>query len=70
MTRMDHPGKGADEIGCGWVPVGQNSRPCKWTGAHLHISRASDRFLRCKLHYISYTEVSALIWMIYNRQGF
>ena len=27
----------ADGIECGWVPVGQSSRPCKWTGAHLHI---------------------------------
>ena len=21
-------------IGCGWVPVGQSSQPCKWNGAH------------------------------------
>jgi hypothetical protein len=34
------PGKGADGIGCGWVPVGESSRPCKWTGAHLNIPRA------------------------------
>ena len=38
------PGKGADGIGFGWVLVGQNSRTCKWTGVHLHISRASDPF--------------------------
>ena len=44
--------KGADGIGCGWVPAGQSSRPCKWTGAHLHVLRASDPFLQCKMHYI------------------
>ena len=28
------PGKGAGGIGCGWVPICQSSRPCKWNGAH------------------------------------
>ena len=31
------PGKGGGGIGCGWEPVDQSSRPCKWNGAHLHI---------------------------------
>jgi hypothetical protein len=35
----------ADGIGCGCVPVGQSSQLCKWTGAHLYISRASNLFL-------------------------
>ena len=39
------PGKGSDGIMCGWVPVDQSSRLCKWTVAHLHIS---DLFLQCK----------------------
>ena len=42
------PGKGAIGIGPGWVPVGQSSQLCKWTGAHLHILRASDLFLQVK----------------------
>ena len=31
------PGKGAGGIGCGWVPVGQSLRPCKWNGAHYNV---------------------------------
>ena len=41
----------ADGIECGWVPVGQSSRPCKWTGAHLHVLRASEHLLQFKMHY-------------------
>ena len=29
-------GKEADRIGYEWVPEGQNSRPYRWTGAHLY----------------------------------
>ena len=66
VNGTDRPGKGADEIGCGWVPVGQSTRTCKWTGAHLHVSRAYNPFLQCKMHYISYIGVGTLGWTIYN----
>ena len=50
------PGKGAGAIGRGWVPIGQTSQPCKWNGAHLHILRASDPFLQCKLELVHKVE--------------
>ena len=56
------PGKRADGIGYGWIPVDQSSWPCKWTIAHLHVSRAFDPFLRGKMHYISYIGVGTLGW--------
>ena len=49
VNDMDGPGMGAGGIGCGWVPVGQSSQLCKWNGAHLHVQRASDPFLQCKM---------------------
>ena len=49
--------------------VGQSSRPCKWTGAHLYVSRASDLFVQCKMHYISYIGVVTPGWMIYIGKG-
>ena len=58
------PGKGADGIGCGWVQVDHSSRPCKWTGVHLHVSRAPDLFLQCEMHYISYIEVRWYMTML------
>ena len=29
VNDTDGPAFGSDGIGCGWVPVGQSSRPCK-----------------------------------------
>ena len=58
------PGKQTDGIGCGWILVGQSSRPCKRTGAHLHVSRASDPFLQCKMHYIFYVGVGTLLLLL------
>ena len=34
---------------------------CKWTGAFLYVSIASDLFLQCKMHYISYTGVGIYV---------
>jgi hypothetical protein len=42
--------------------VGQSSRLCKWTGVHLHVSRASNLFLQCQMHYISYIGFGMLGW--------
>ena len=43
-----------------------SSRLCKWNSAHLHVSRAFDLFLQCKMHYIFYIGVGTLDWMVYN----
>ena len=50
------------------VLVSKSSWPFKWNGAHLHILRASDPFVHCKMHYIFYTGVGTQSWMICNRQ--